>query len=356
MAKTVDASMADVELTEYGVIDLADDAAAKSPWSGIKGADSSAADDDAALAALAAGGSSSSGGHASGGGGDGDGEGDNHREKANAWTNTAMLLIADIVGTGVLSLPYAFSRLGWAGGITVLLLCYPINVYTGVLLSRMRTAFPADCSTYGTLGHRLFGKWGGLVGYIMLYSYLSLILGDYMIVMAKSIQGISSFSADLCRPMAGIVAMFILLVSNQLRTLHAISLLSVISGLTIVVALGLCVWAISMSPPESAAGNRTTEFIRREATFWDLFTSVSSFVFAMSGQKIYLEVREEWTGRGRREEEARKGRNPMMGTTFDRRSSIVFAPPAPPTLRVSRSLALPHDLFTLFPRPSHIHP
>ena len=354
MAKTVDASMADVELTEYGVIDLADDAAAKSPWSGIKGADSRA-DDGAALAALAAGGSSSSGGHASGGG-DGDGEGDNHREKANAWTNTAMLLIADIVGTGVLSLPYAFSRLGWAGGITVLLLCYPINVYTGVLLSRMRTAFPADCSTYGTLGHRLFGKWGGLVGYIMLYSYLSLILGDYMIVMAKSIQGISSFSADLCRPMAGIVAMFILLVSNQLRTLHAISLLSVISGLTIVVALGLCVWAISMSPPESAAGNRTTEFIRREATFWDLFTSVSSFVFAMSGQKIYLEVREEWTGRGRGEEEARKGRNPMMGTTFDRRSSIVFAPPAPPTLRVSRSLALPHDLFTLFPRPSHIPP
>ena len=313
MAKTVDANMADVELTEYGVIDLADDAAANRSWSGIKGADSSADDG----AALAAGGSSSSGGGGDGDG-EGDGEGDNRREKANAWTNTAMLLIADIVGTGVLSLPYAFSRLGWAGGITVLLLCYPINVYTGVLLSRMRTAFPADCSTYGTLGHRLFGKWGGLVGYIMLYSYLSLILGDYMIVMAKSIQGISSFSADLCRPMAGLVAMFILLVSNQLRTLHAISLLSVISGLTIVAALGLCVWAISASPPESAAGNRTTEFIRREATFWDLFTSVSSFVFAMSGQKIYLEVREE--GKKRK---GREGVRFYDGHHVDRRSSIV---------------------------------
>ena len=115
----------------------------------------------------------------------------------------------------------------------------------------------------------------------------------------------TSFSADTCRPAAGLIAAFVLLFSNQLRTLHAISLLSVLSGVTIVIAVALCVWKISTVQDEAATAVTSGaggvgapvavvhELVRSDSSFWDVFSAISSFVFAMSGQKIYLEMMAE---------------------------------------------------------------
>ena len=47
-------------------------------------------------------------------------------EAHSEWWHTAMLLLADIVGSGVLGLPGAFSRVGWVFGILLLIVCYPM--------------------------------------------------------------------------------------------------------------------------------------------------------------------------------------------------------------------------------------
>ena len=47
-------------------------------------------------------------------------------EAHSEWWHTAMLLPADIVGSGVLGLPGAFSRVGWVFGILLLVVCYPM--------------------------------------------------------------------------------------------------------------------------------------------------------------------------------------------------------------------------------------
>ena len=47
-------------------------------------------------------------------------------ETHNEWWHTAILLLTDIIGSGVLALPGAFARIGWFFGIVLLIVCYPM--------------------------------------------------------------------------------------------------------------------------------------------------------------------------------------------------------------------------------------
>ena len=51
---------------------------------------------------------------------------DEKLEAHSEWWHTAMLLMTDIVGSGVLALPGAFSRIGWFFDILLLIVCYPM--------------------------------------------------------------------------------------------------------------------------------------------------------------------------------------------------------------------------------------
>ena len=52
------------------------------------------------------------------------------------WHATAVVLIADLIGVGVLGMPKAFANLGWIGASLLLLLCTLGNGYTGLLIVR----------------------------------------------------------------------------------------------------------------------------------------------------------------------------------------------------------------------------
>ena len=54
------------------------------------------------------------------------------------WLHTAFLIAGEIVGTGILGLPFAMSRLGWIVGILATLLFGLFAWYSGVLLARVR--------------------------------------------------------------------------------------------------------------------------------------------------------------------------------------------------------------------------
>ena len=212
---------------------------------------------------------------------------DEHEAFRNTeWYGASLLLLADIVGSGVLALTGAFSKLGWILGFAILLICAPLNFYTGILLSRIRRFYP-KATTYGALGYDLFGNLGGYIGWGFLYVYIFLILGEYQIVLAKSVQE-CFYETKICRPVAGLIACGILLFSNQVRTMRNISLLSIISALTIVIVIGMCLNDIS-----DYVDGSTQHDLVREISFWDFFGAVSTFVFAWAGQKIYLEIMNE---------------------------------------------------------------
>ena len=100
------------------------------------------------------------------------------------------------------------------------------NLYTGLLLARLYRVFPKT-TTYGSLGREIFGRAGELTGYVVLYSYIFLLLGEFLIVMARCVQEMF-YSTAICRPWAGVITCCLLFFSNQIRDLHKISFLSIV--------------------------------------------------------------------------------------------------------------------------------
>lgn len=212
-----------------------------------------------------------------------------HTARRTGWLATAALIIADIVGTGVLSLPGAFASLGMVYGVVALIVCYPLNFFSGYQLNKVHLAY-SSAVTFGDVGFRLFGTLGGVIMYGSLYFYLLLLLGDYFITLSKSIQSIF-WSLDLCRPMAGVVTALLLLPSNQLRTLGGLTYLSIMSFGTVLVVLVIYLYTITTS----AGGEEdcVPETITHANGVLSVAGSISKFIFAFSGQKIFLEMQAE---------------------------------------------------------------
>ena len=82
------------------------------------------------------------------------------------WGRTAFLLIADIVGVGILELGHKFVALGWVLGLTFMVAFFCVNYYTGILLSKLRDSYPNAVSL------------GDLAGYIFQTPRAALCVGD----------------------------------------------------------------------------------------------------------------------------------------------------------------------------------
>lgn len=214
---------------------------------------------------------------------------DNHAARQNGWLATSALIIADIVGTGLLSLPGAFASLGMKAGVTLMILCYPINFFTGFQLNKIHLKY-RSAVTFGDVGTHLFGSVGGGIMYFMLYFYLLLLLGDYLITLAKSIQGIF-WSVDLCQPVATGIACVLLLPSNQFRTLGGLTVLSALSFATVCVVLAI--YTATVLHKASVGEQCVAQKIEPVSGFMPVAGAISKFVFAYSGQNIYLEMQAE---------------------------------------------------------------
>eukprot|EP00451_Oxyrrhis_marina_P028336 CAMPEP_0204341764 /NCGR_PEP_ID=MMETSP0469-20131031/23605_1 /ASSEMBLY_ACC=CAM_ASM_000384 /TAXON_ID=2969 /ORGANISM="Oxyrrhis marina" /LENGTH=107 /DNA_ID=CAMNT_0051326541 /DNA_START=12 /DNA_END=332 /DNA_ORIENTATION=- len=49
-----------------------------------------------------------------------------HSARQSSWQQAASLVVANVVGTGVLSLAGNFAKLGWGWGLAAMAVCYPL--------------------------------------------------------------------------------------------------------------------------------------------------------------------------------------------------------------------------------------
>ena len=74
-----------------------------------------------------------------------------------SWVTVSQLMIADIVGAGILSLGGAMAKMGWLLGGLALVLMFPLNVYTGLMLWEGQRVWPGSIR-YGSLVGYCFGS------------------------------------------------------------------------------------------------------------------------------------------------------------------------------------------------------
>lgn len=217
-------------------------------------------------------------------------------------TATCLVMIADIVGVGVLSLGSAVALLGWIPGIIILLLMYPINVYTGLYLSETRQAWPTSM-TYQELAHNSGGRCFGLFAGVLNYLYIGAMLADYALTAGLTL-GMVFYDVEICLPVWSAIAVFgVILPMQQYRSLGAlwwVLVINVVSlTLSIFVALGY-LWSSGPAPWGAENAKQLywtnvgeTYLVSPSLDFHSFFAALGSFTFAYAGHFLYVEMMSE---------------------------------------------------------------
>ena len=211
-------------------------------------------------------------------------------DRHGTWKHAAFLLVANIIGTGVLELPAALKALGWVPGIITLVLFYLLNTYTGNLLAEVQRFFPG-AYTYGDVSQFYWGSRARIATEFLLRTFWALALGSYVLVLSKTLSQIFGTILTTCDLWWSVIGCGVLVSLNQLRTLYHISYLAVVSVVTIA---GVVVMCLTVVVSEGRAPGTTTHvWWNNDSSFSEKISALSTLVFAFMGQSLYLEIMSE---------------------------------------------------------------
>jgi len=235
--------------------------------------------------------------------------------RRSSWRHSALILTGEIMGTGVLGLPYACSRLGWVLGLGSSVFFAGTAVYAGRLLARVRNDHHPRASSYAEVAHAQFGpRFGGATRVAILATW-TLLLGYYLIVVADSLK-LAFPDTRLCGWQWAAVGCLLLAAPLQLRSLHALSYLSLPSTVAMIAATGLILGSLGSDggggghgggpgggggggggggEDGGGSGHPTTSLWPADdgASVLSLYSSFGSFIFAYQGQSLFLEIMRE---------------------------------------------------------------
>ena len=209
---------------------------------------------------------------------------------------TAAMLTGEVMGTGVLSLPYACVALGWVLGIGASVLFAAAAAYAGVLLSRVRNGFFPQAASYADLAGATMGDGARRLTRVIVLGSWSLLLPYYMMAVVSSLRVAFADEVALCYWQWAIGVMVALLPFLQIRSLHHISHFAAASTAAMVAAIVVTLAVLVSSRPGGGGGGGgapTTTLWPREASVLGLYSSFAEFIFAYQGHSLFLEFMRE---------------------------------------------------------------
>lgn len=203
--------------------------------------------------------------------------------KGASCLGAAMIVMGETLGTGVMALPKACSHLGWLVGFASLIMFGLLSFYSGLLLARVREAYP-EVTSYADAAAITGGYRFQQLTHAAILVYWGLILPYYVIGCASSLY--TAFEdAGLCFYAWLAVVGVLLLAPLQIRTLHELSSAATASC----AAAGISLVAILVVLSSSARQGSTTVVPPSEG-FMEGYGNISSLIFAFQGQSMFLEV------------------------------------------------------------------
>jgi len=216
-----------------------------------------------------------------------------HAPEAHAtWVTAGQLMVADIVGVGVLSLPSAMAQLGWFMGPLFIVLFFPLNYYTGILLWRVRLLKKSSL-TYMDMALATHGEKLAKFSAFIVYLHIWLTLGDYLLVLGESL-GLLFYDTSFCKREWVFIGAITLLPFCQLRSLNETKWLCWLNMFTITATIATALgYLISQGTDVTLLPDGEPEGIPHALTYLSFATAFSKIAFAYAGQFLYLEIMAE---------------------------------------------------------------
>jgi len=207
------------------------------------------------------------------------------------WWHATFLLMGDVMGTGVLSLPSASALLGWIPSMISLSLFGVASIYSGQLLVHVKALYP-HISSYADIAHALVGpKFAAFTKWTLVVAW-GMVLPYYLLGAAESLAIIAP-DAELCYWQWTLVAAGMLILPIQLRTLHHVSFICAPSAVAIVVAIILIIINIAMDGNSTKFGENTTVGLKDGVSFIRVYSSLAAYIFAFQGHSRFVEMTAE---------------------------------------------------------------
>ncbi|KAL5120481.1 hypothetical protein ACEQ8H_001499 [Pleosporales sp. CAS-2024a] len=167
--------------------------------------------------------------------------------KTCAWWHTGVLMLAENVSLGVLSLPQALAILGLVPGLLCIFFLGIIATYTGYIIGEFKLAYPrvqsfADCGMLigGPILRDMFAA-----GQVLILIFIQ---GAHILTFSVAMNAITDHA--ICTIWWNVIGMVVCLGLGLPRTFKNVSYLSIFSCLSIIIAVTVAMVAIGMEKPD----------------------------------------------------------------------------------------------------------
>ena len=167
-----------------------------------------------------------------------------HRSRGSGWILTMFVMVAEMFGLGILTLPADFARLGWAVGLGLVLLFCLGTAYSGLLFSQLGAKVP-NARVYEDFAAASLGKHGRWLVYCTVYLVILLDPVIFHLTATQSLQQVF-YKQNVPLWVTGIVVSVIMLPLSQLQDIGDVSLVSIIGTIGMLTSVIIATFKLLM--------------------------------------------------------------------------------------------------------------
>ncbi|EXJ85496.1 hypothetical protein A1O1_05860 [Capronia coronata CBS 617.96] len=210
--------------------------------------------------------------------------------KSMVWWQAGMVMVAETISLGILSLPRAMATLGIVPGLILLVCLGAMASYSGYVIGQFKIRYP-HIHSMGCAGEVLFGRWGGEIlgwGQFLFYVF---IMGSHILTFSIMMNAITEHGA--CTIIWMVVGTILSLVFTLPRTLKNLSYYSVASFISIIGAVMITMIGVSITKPGMRLVDGHEVLTVRlwpedNLSFSTGFLAVANMVFAYAGHVAFF--------------------------------------------------------------------
>ncbi|KAL4957858.1 transmembrane amino acid transporter protein-domain-containing protein [Aspergillus filifer] len=210
----------------------------------------------------------------------GDEESAEVKYKTLRWWQCGLLMVAETVSLGVLSLPAAVAGLGFVPAIIILVALGIFATYTGYVIGQFKNKYP-QVTNMADAGEVIAGSFGREFMGVAQMLFFVFVMASHLLTFTVAMNTLTDHGT--CSIVFGVVGMVVSFVLCLPRTLEKMSWLSLVSFISIFSAVMICMIGVGIEKP----GIQNVVAVV-DTDLYHGFTAVTNIVFAFCGHAAFF--------------------------------------------------------------------
>ncbi|KAJ6114957.1 hypothetical protein N7486_000735 [Penicillium sp. IBT 16267x] len=188
------------------------------------------------------------------------------------WWQAGMLMVAENISLGIMSLPSAVATLGIVPALLLILGLSGISWYTGYVFGQFKLRYP-HVHSMGDAGEILMGPIGREICYFGQLLFIIFLMASHILTFTVTFNTITDHGT--CTIVFGVVGLVACSIASLPRTSGKVFMMSTISAASILIATIVTMISVAVQEPVGVVNEITTK-----PTFVNAFLAVTNIVFA----------------------------------------------------------------------------